>query len=156
MFHNKKNPPTLLVYFSYSEKNKGFMGSPTIIFWMHEPIFMKLGVNIMTSESISVAYFINLPSVCMCIPQLLQDNGSVCMFPQQHIRETRKNRTHRFLCNLCNIKGESGNLNTPIIARQWLSKHVPMATNIVGGVVFYAFYVVSKESRQFFAGLLFF
>jgi hypothetical protein len=35
---------------------------------MPEPIFMKLGIYIMTPEPISTAYFINPPiSVCVCI-----------------------------------------------------------------------------------------
>jgi hypothetical protein len=43
---------------------------------------------------------------------------------------------------------------SPIVARQWLGKHVPVATNtrssrrIVVRVIFYAIRVVSKESRR--------
>jgi hypothetical protein len=37
-----------------------------IIFWMREPTFMKLGMYIMAPEPISVAYFINPISLCIC------------------------------------------------------------------------------------------
>jgi hypothetical protein len=50
-----------------------------INFWMAEPVFVKLGVYIMTPEPISAAYFINPISLCvyMCIPLLLLRNDSV-------------------------------------------------------------------------------
>jgi hypothetical protein len=51
---------------------------PPINFWMPEPIFMKLGMYIMTPEPISTAYFIN-PSL------YLLGNGSVKTSPQQRI-----------------------------------------------------------------------
>jgi hypothetical protein len=44
--------------------------------------------------------------------------------------------------------------NLPIVARQWLGKHIPAATiarnnrRIVERVVFYMVHVVSKESRR--------
>jgi hypothetical protein len=40
-------------------------------FWMHEPIFLKLGMHIMAPEPISTASFRNLSvCVCMCIPPI--------------------------------------------------------------------------------------
>jgi hypothetical protein len=39
-------------------------------------------------------------------------------------------------------------LYPPIVARQRLSKHVPAATKIAGGVAFYTVRVVLKESRR--------
>jgi hypothetical protein len=43
--------------------------SPTISFWMPEPIFMKCGMYVMAPESISVVYFINpsYQSVCLYV-----------------------------------------------------------------------------------------
>jgi hypothetical protein len=36
----------------------------------------------------------------------------------------------------------------PVVARQWLSKHMPMAMNTyIGRIIFYAVRVISKESR---------
>jgi hypothetical protein len=40
-----------------------------------EPIFMKLGIDIMAPESISTAYVIS--PISLCIPVLLLGNGSV-------------------------------------------------------------------------------
>jgi hypothetical protein len=86
---------------------------------------MKLGTYIMTHEPISAAYFINSShqSVSVCVSLiLLLDKGLVKCIP-------------------------------PFIARQRLDKHVPTATNtcnsrrIVGGVVFYAAHIISKENR---------
>jgi hypothetical protein len=53
------------------------------------------------------------------------------MFPRQRIHDTKKNHwTRRILCGPCCIKGESMGLSLypPIVARQWLCKHVPAAT----------------------------
>jgi hypothetical protein len=51
-----------------------------------------------------------------------------------------------------NPSHESVCLYPPNVARQWLGKHVPAATRNnrknIGGVVFYAVRVVSKESRR--------
>jgi hypothetical protein len=48
-------------------------------------------------------------------------------------------------------------LNNGLDDRQWLSKHIPMATNTNAGcIVFYMAYAASKESRQLvFPKLLF-
>jgi hypothetical protein len=84
--------------------------------WIPEPIFMKLGMYNMVPETISIVYFINSShqSVCMCIPYRCWATA----------------RTRRFLCGPCHIKGESVGLSvyTPIVARQWLGKHVPAET----------------------------
>jgi hypothetical protein len=40
---------------------------PPINFWMPEPIFMKLGVYIMTPEPILTAYFINPSHESVCL-----------------------------------------------------------------------------------------
>jgi hypothetical protein len=67
-------------YFPYFEKIKVGLCDhlavcvsvyPPTNFWMAEPIFMKLGIHIMTPEPLSPTYFIN-PSnqslyVCICI-----------------------------------------------------------------------------------------
>jgi hypothetical protein len=40
----------------------------------------------------------------------------------------------------------------PVVARQWLSKHIPAATNthnnrsIVGGVIYYTLHAITRES----------
>jgi hypothetical protein len=79
---------------------------------------------IMATEPISTAYFINLPSVymCVCVSLLsLLGNGSIKCIP-------------------------------PNVARQRLGNHVTAATNtcnnrqIVGRIIFYAVRVISKES----------
>jgi hypothetical protein len=68
----------LLAYFPYLEKIKVGLCDlhavyvsvyPLINFWMPQPIFMKLGIYIMTSEPISVAYLMNPShqSVCLCV-----------------------------------------------------------------------------------------
>jgi hypothetical protein len=89
---------------------------------MLEPIFMKLGMYIMATESISVAYFIHLSrrSLCMCIPPIVDRQGSVKCIP-------------------------------PFGARQRFGKHVPAATTtrysrFVGRVIFCAIRVLSKDS----------
>jgi hypothetical protein len=48
-------------------------------FSMAEPIFMRLGMYIMTPELISMVYFKSLPSLCvyMCIPLSFSGDGSV-------------------------------------------------------------------------------
>jgi hypothetical protein len=54
---------------------------PPINFWMHELIFMKLGMYIMTPEPISTAHFINPSHQSMCISLSLLGKGSVNTFP---------------------------------------------------------------------------
>jgi hypothetical protein len=78
-------------------------------------------------------------SVRRCIPLL--DNGSVDTFPWQQIHATTKNCwRRRFLYGPCRIKVESVGLSVyPLFPRQ---------RRIVGGVVFYAVRVVSKEIRR--------
>jgi hypothetical protein len=91
-------------------------------------------------------------SVSVCVsPLSLLHNGSVNTFPRQLIHETRKNFwTRRFLCGPCCIKGESVDLYMhPLIVQDNGSVNtVPRQQRIVGGVVFYAVRIVSKESTQ--------
>jgi hypothetical protein len=61
-------------YFPYSQKIKvglwdhhAVCESPTINYWMPEPIFMKFGVYIMAPEPISMAYFINPSHQSVCL-----------------------------------------------------------------------------------------
>jgi hypothetical protein len=77
-----------------------------ISFWMPEPIFMKLGMYIMTPELISTDYFIHPfhQSVCLCFPLSLLGKGSVNTFSRQRIHETQNCWTSRFLCGSCHIK----------------------------------------------------
>jgi hypothetical protein len=58
---------------------------------MPEPVFMKLGMYIMATESISMSYFINpsLQSVCLYIPLSMLGNGSVNTLPRQRIHKTK-------------------------------------------------------------------
>jgi hypothetical protein len=72
-----------------------------INFRMPESVFMKLGMYIMTPEPISAAYFINPShqSVCLCV----------------------------FLVKL--LGKDLIKCIPPLIAMQWLGKHIPMATN---------------------------
>jgi hypothetical protein len=77
--------------------------SPPINFWMPEWIFMKLGMYIMKPEPISTAYSINPSYQCVCV--------SVCV-------------------SLLSLLGKGlVKCIPPFIARQRLTKHVPMATN---------------------------
>jgi hypothetical protein len=85
----KKSYRIFLFYFSYLEKkiNKGrVMQSPCCVsmyppklILKAEPIFMKLGINIMAPDLNSMVYLINPShqSVCICIPLPLLGNGLV-------------------------------------------------------------------------------
>jgi hypothetical protein len=83
--------------------------------------------------------------VCLCIPLSLLGNGSVNTFPRQQ-RIFGGVVFHM----VCVISKESVGLSLYplIIARQRLSKHVPVATKNFGGLVFYAVCIVLKESRR--------
>jgi hypothetical protein len=73
---------------------------------MPEPIFMKTGMYIMASESISAAYFIHL-CACLCIPPSLLRNGYLKTLPRQQIyrQQSAYYWTRPFLCCPCRIKG---------------------------------------------------
>jgi hypothetical protein len=149
-FHN--NSPTLLVYFPYFEKNRsGFIGSPTISFWMPEPIYETWYVYYDT-ESIWVAYFINpFPQVvCMCITLLLLGIGLVYTFTQQQIHEQGRIVWHIvFVQPMSYQRKVCGSIYIPFYLQGNGSVSTfPWQRRIVRGGVFYAVYVVSKESRQ--------
>jgi hypothetical protein len=99
--------------------------SPTISFWMPEPVFMKLGMCIMAPQPISVAYFINPShqSVCLYVyPRIsFLGNGSVNTLPRQRVHETKKNYwTRRFLWRPCSFKVECVSFSAfpSVVARQ--------------------------------------
>jgi hypothetical protein len=110
-----------LAYFPYFEKWKYAYSismlslCPPYQFWSAEPIFMKLGMYIMTPGHISTAYFIN-PS-----------HQSVCLHVYPPI-----------------VGRQRLGKNPSIVARQLLERNATAATNtrnnirIVGRVVFYA------------------
>jgi hypothetical protein len=96
----------------------------------------------------------SLPSVCVSVcvsPVVLLHSGSVYMFLQQRIRETKMNCwTHHFPCGPRHMKGESvvclyvplsfqGNGSVNTFPQQW---------RIVGGIIFYMFCVMLKELRR--------
>jgi hypothetical protein len=129
---------------------------PHINFWMLEPIFMKRGMYIMAPEPISTAYFINPShqSVSVCVSLLsLPGKGSVkCIppfsarqrlgntFPPQRIQATSEELLGVcvWVC-LCIPLLLLGNNSV---------KTFPRERKIVGGIVFYAVLVVSKESTR--------
>jgi hypothetical protein len=141
---------------------------PPINFWIPEPIFMKLGMYIMAPEPISTAYYINPShqSVCLYVyPSYhckatarlsvslhsVLGNGSVTTFQQQRTHAT----IDKFLNALFSIRSVSyqrrvcGSLWSPLSLLDNNSvKTFPRERRIVGGVVFYAARVVSKESRR--------
>jgi hypothetical protein len=75
-----------------------------------EPIFIKIGINIMAHDPISAAYLINpsYQSVCMSVPLPLLGNGSVKTLRLQriHAQQSKNCWTSRFLCGQCRIKGK--------------------------------------------------
>jgi hypothetical protein len=114
---------------------------PHINFWMPEPIFIKLGMYIMAPEPISTPYFKNPRfslCVCMCIPLSLLGKGSVNTFPRQEIHETIEERLDACVCVWIPLSLLSNNS----------VKKFPRQRRIVGGVVFYAVLVASKESGR--------
>jgi hypothetical protein len=116
---------------------------------MPEPIFTKLGMYIMATESISTAYFINLSHHSVRVSfLLLKGNGSVKCFPLSvlgngSVNTLPRQRIHRIvgcvclwvcLCILLSLLGNSS------------VKTFPRQRRIVVGVVFYAIRVVLKDS----------
>jgi hypothetical protein len=103
---------------------------------MPEPIFMKLGICIMATELVSTAYFINSStSVCVSLGVSLislQGNGSAesLTWPRTHATIEELLKASFSLRSMSYQKEESVGLSVypPIVARQRLEKHVPVAT----------------------------
>lgn len=122
----------MYIFFTFLIKNNKskLMRSPCCLymyphmnFSMPETIFMKCDIYIMSSELISTAYAINVSH-----QSVLLGNGSVVTSPLQRIHQITENYwTCRFLCGVCGSKGGSVGLsvNSLIVARQRLRKHVP-------------------------------
>jgi hypothetical protein len=132
---------------------------PRINLWMPEPNFKKLGMHIMAPEPISTSYFINHShqSVCLYVyPSCRWYADSVKCIPPftarqrlgKHVPEAKNTRNNRRITGhmclwVCLYIPLSllGNNSVKTFPLQW---------KIVGGVVFYAVHVVSKESRRLF------
>jgi hypothetical protein len=126
--------------------------NPPINFWMLEPILMKFGLYIMASKPISTAYFRSPShqSVCVsllsllgkgsvkCISPFIASNFSINTFPRQQIHATIEDLDACMNGCLCIPLSLLRNNSVKTFLRQRRS---------VGGVVFYAACVVSKESR---------
>jgi hypothetical protein len=138
-----------------------------INFWMPEPIFMKLGMNGMASEPVSLR---------VSIPLSLPSNSSVDTFPRQWIHATIEELfdasfSMRFVSYQGKVCGSwapwdsepritlLARANTNLLAwtRVCISlsflgnssvKTFPRQRRIFGSVVFYAVSVASKESRR--------
>jgi hypothetical protein len=80
---------------------------PPINFWMPEPIFINLGIYIMTPEPVQTAYFINPSHQCVCILLSLLGNASIKTLPLQRIRKQQSENcwTRHFLYGPCRITG---------------------------------------------------
>jgi hypothetical protein len=74
-------------------------------------------------------------SVCVILLSLL-DNGSVNTFPLQRIHSTAGQVLDMWACIPLSLLGNNS------------VKTLPRQRKIVGGVVFYAVYIVSKQSRR--------
>jgi hypothetical protein len=109
---------------------------------------MKLGTYVVAPEPISAAYFIN-PCVCMCISPVFARHR-LCKHVSAAKNTLNKNCwTCSFLCGQCRIEGESVDLCIPLSLQGSGSVNTfPWQWRIVGGVIFYAVRVVSKESRR--------
>jgi hypothetical protein len=94
---------------------------------MPEQIFMKLGMSIMAPKPISVVYFINPISLCVCVsPLSLIGNGSLNSFLWWGIHKTKKNCwTCHFLWDPYKVKEGSVCLSLYrfIVTREWLGEH---------------------------------
>jgi hypothetical protein len=80
---------------------------PHINFWTPEPIFMKLGMYIMTPEPISTAYFINPSYQSVCIVLSLLGNGSVNTSWWQTNTRNRRITGRVVFCAVCVVPKES-------------------------------------------------
>jgi hypothetical protein len=130
---------------------------PPINFWIPESIFMKLGAYITAPEPNSTGCFINPShqsvSVCVSLLSLLGKASVKCMplfIARQrfgkHVPAPTNTRNNRRIVGraclwvrLCTPLSLLGNNSV---------KTFPQERRIVGGVVFYAVRVVSKESRR--------
>jgi hypothetical protein len=130
--------------------------SPPINFWMPEPIRMKLGMYIMAPDPISTAYFINPShkSVCLYVYSLsLLGKGWVKCIPP-FIARQRLGRHVPAAANTRNSRRIVGRVYLWVCLCIALSllfnsvKTFPWEGRIVGGVVFYAVRVVTKEGRR--------
>jgi hypothetical protein len=82
-----------LVYFLYFEEMKTglcyhhavYESLPSIIFWMPEPIFMKLGTYLSLSQWRTSSNHVISLCVCMCIPLTLLSNACVKTLQPQRI-----------------------------------------------------------------------
>jgi hypothetical protein len=130
---------------------------PSITFWMPEPIFMKLGMNIMATEPISTAYCVHkfLPSVCVSVCAALLSllgKGSVKWIPPFFARQRQQykivGRVIFYAVRVLSMESlwVSLCITLSLLRSNWV-KTFPRQQRIVGGVVFYAVRVVSKESR---------
>jgi hypothetical protein len=78
---------------------------------MPEPIFMKLGVNIMAPELLSTAYFIHPSDQCACQyvhpPIVARQRFGKNVTAATNTQEQQKSYwTHRLLYEPCRIKGK--------------------------------------------------
>jgi hypothetical protein len=135
---------------------------------MPESIFMKLGMYIMTTEPISMAYFINVsrPSVCLYVCPSYCSKATVgyvypafrCQAaPRKHVSAAKNTHSNRGIVG-CVILYAIRVLSKESL---WVRLYIPqgmfgntsvktlsLQRRIVGGVVFYAVRVISKESRR--------
>jgi hypothetical protein len=125
-----------------------------INFWMPESIFMKLGMYIYhgTWAHLNGVLHKSLPSVCasICISLLsLLGNGSVKCIPHFIARQwLGKHITAATNTRICWTLVSVGLCIPLSLLCNNSVKTFPRQRRIVGGVVFYAVRVVSKESRQ--------
>jgi hypothetical protein len=126
---------------------------PPINVWMPKPAFMKIGMYVLVPEPIWTAYIINAShkSVCLYVYVVRRQRGkNITAARNTHttIAElldasfsiwsvSYQRRVCGCVCVSLSFLG-NGSLNT-----------FPRQRIIVRGLVFYALYVVSKESRRF-------
>jgi hypothetical protein len=130
--------------------------NPPVNFGMNEPIFNKLGICIMAPEPISMAYFINpsYQSVCLCILHIVARQRLGKCIPLfgttqrigRHVSESTNARNNwRIVGRVCLWVCVC--IHLPLLDNNSV-KTFPPHRRAVGGVVFYAVRVLSKESRR--------
>jgi hypothetical protein len=122
---------------------------------MTEPIFMKLGMYTMATNSISTGRFINTAHPCFSVYVSLvslHDNGSgVCIlsvlgngfvntFPRQRIQTTRGELLDASFCMLsvCHIRRMCGFVSPPSLLGNSSVNTFLLQRRIVGSILFYA------------------